>query len=214
MQQHIKKRNSVRWIVMSLFIVHSPLFISPVAAQSFTQRLQAPVAGSGTVTIHQDAAIDALVNGPALQPRRQNSNNATPAQQRPTQPTSQQHATEQQGNSQPQANAQQANAQQAAPDSVATGNARGAARRVVGYRIQAFVGGRTRADRQRAEQTGSALRALFPGQKIYVHFYSPRWICRMGNFRTYEEARAMLDEVIRAGYDSATIVRGRITVYN
>ena len=34
----------------------------------------------------------------------------------------------------------------------------------------------------------------------------------MGNFRTITEAKEMLDEVVRMGYDSATLVRGKITV--
>ena len=85
-------------------------------------------------------------------------------------------------------------------------------KKIVGYRIQAFVGGKTRADRQKAERTGEELRTIFPGQQVYVHFYSPRWICRMGNFRTLTEAKEVLDEVVKMGYDTATIVRGKITV--
>ena len=35
-------------------------------AQTFLERLQRPQKGQGTVTVHQDAAIDALVNGPKV----------------------------------------------------------------------------------------------------------------------------------------------------
>ena len=35
-------------------------------AQTFTQRIQKPVAGQGTVTIHQDSVIDRLVNNATL----------------------------------------------------------------------------------------------------------------------------------------------------
>ena len=56
------------------------------------------------------------------------------------------------------------------------------------------------------------IKALFPGVPVYVHFYSPRWICRMGNYRTYEEAHEVLDRVKRNGYQSAIIVKGKITV--
>lgn len=193
-------------IMSALLIIHCPLFISTVGAQTFTQRLQTPVTGGGRIVIHQDAAIDALVNGPET-PRRANNTSQGQRQGRDQQGNNNA-ATSQHGSQGQQA---AAGSQQQATDSVAQNNS-GRTRRIVGYRIQAFVGGKTRADRQRAEQTGNALRSLFPGQRVYVHFYSPRWICRMGNFRTYEEAKAMLDEVIRMGYDSATIVRGRITV--
>ncbi len=82
----------------------------------------------------------------------------------------------------------------------------------MGYRIQVYVGGKTRAAKQKAESTASAIKTLFPQHKVYVHFYSPRWICRMGNFRTLAEAKEVLDEVVRMGYDTATLVRGRVTV--
>ena len=36
----------------------------PLTAQTFTQRIQKTTAGEGTITIHQDTAIDELVNGP------------------------------------------------------------------------------------------------------------------------------------------------------
>jgi hypothetical protein len=56
--------------------------------------------------------------------------------------------------------------------------------KVTGYRVQAFAGGNSRNDRLKAEQTGNQLKVHFPEQPVYVHFYSPRWICRMGNFRS------------------------------
>jgi hypothetical protein len=87
------------------------------------------------------------------------------------------------------------------------------ASKVNGYRVQVFAGGNQRKDRLQAEQAGSKVKSHFPDQPIYVHFYSPRWICRMGNYRSYEEARQMLSEVKKLGYTSATIVKGKITVY-
>ena len=84
--------------------------------------------------------------------------------------------------------------------------------KVMGYRVQAFAGGNTRNDRQKAEAVGNAIKRRFPEQPIYVHFYSPRWICRVGNFRTYEEAHAMLLEIREMGYKQASIVKGKISV--
>lgn len=85
-------------------------------------------------------------------------------------------------------------------------------RKVTGYRVQAFAGGNTRQDRQRAQQIGDAIKMKFPDQPVYVHFYSPRWICRVGNFRSYQEARRVLSQVKAMGYGAATIVSGKITV--
>lgn len=84
--------------------------------------------------------------------------------------------------------------------------------KVDGYRVQVFAGGNTRNDKQQAERTGNDIKALFPTEPVYVHFYSPRWICRMGNYRTYEEAHSMLVEVKNAGYKQAAIVKGKISV--
>ena len=84
--------------------------------------------------------------------------------------------------------------------------------KVAGYRVQVFAGGNTRNDRMKAERIGSEIKSLFPGVPVYVHFYSPRWICRMGNYRTYEEAHAVLERVKNNGYQSAIIVKGKITV--
>jgi hypothetical protein len=84
--------------------------------------------------------------------------------------------------------------------------------KVTGYRVQAFAGGNSRQDKIKAQQIGNNLKMQFPDQPIYVHFYSPRWICRVGNYRSYEEADRMLRAVHKMGYKSASIVRGKITV--
>ena len=83
-----------------------------------------------------------------------------------------------------------------------------------GYRVQAFAGGNSRKDRQQAEQVGNQIKNNFPGVPVYVHFYSPRWICRVGNYRTYEEAHQMLLSLRKMGYSEAVVVKGKITVYD
>lgn len=87
------------------------------------------------------------------------------------------------------------------------------ARKITGYRVQAFAGGNTREDKQRAQQIGDAIKMKHPDQPVYVHFYTPRWICRVGNYRTYAEAANMLNAVKKMGYKGATIVKGKITVF-
>lgn len=87
------------------------------------------------------------------------------------------------------------------------------ARKITGYRVQAFAGGNTREDKQRAQQIGDAIKMKHPDQPVYVHFYTPRWICRVGNYRTYAEANNMLSAIKKMGYKGATIVKGKITVF-
>lgn len=85
-------------------------------------------------------------------------------------------------------------------------------RKVTGYRVQAYAGGNTRKDRQQAEQIGNTIKVAMPDQPVYVHFYSPRWICRVGNFRSYSEAQRVLRQIRKMGYKSACLVKGQITV--
>ena len=85
-------------------------------------------------------------------------------------------------------------------------------RKVDGYRVQAFAGGNSRDDRNKAQSIGNNIKQHFPSEPIYVHFYSPRWICRVGNYRSFAAASAMLKELKKLGYKSACIVKGKITV--
>lgn len=84
--------------------------------------------------------------------------------------------------------------------------------KVTGYRIQVFSGGNSRADREKANRIGDAIKVKYPDEPVYVHFYSPRWICRVGNYRSYDEARKMLANIKAMGYPQACIVKGKITV--
>jgi hypothetical protein len=84
--------------------------------------------------------------------------------------------------------------------------------KIDGYRVQAFTGGNTRNDRIKAEQIRDKLKVAFPDQPIYTHFYSPRWICRMGNYRTFSEANSYCKKLKAMGYKQACVVKGKITV--
>ena len=169
-------------------------------AQTYTQRIQQSRQGEGTVTIHQDAAIDKLVNGePATTPRP-----TPPAAPKPKQENKP---------AKPQTDTTQKHPTQTVVQNTDSTNLSPSGKRLyktTGYRVQVFAGGNTRADRQKAEQTGRALEMLFPGETVYVHFYSPRWICRIGNYLTYEEAKERMQEIRKLGYSAATIVKGKI----
>lgn len=85
-------------------------------------------------------------------------------------------------------------------------------KKVDGYRIQLFAGGNTREDRQKAEAIGKRAKSLFPNQPIYTHFYSPRWVCRMGNYENILDAQAALRKARQAGMKEACLIKGKITV--
>ena len=170
------------------------------AQTSFTDQLQQSKAGEGKVTVTQDKSIDELVNNPTKpapprsvsQPKATTTTTTTTTT--PTTPVPDYDIT---------------------PDTTAldlhTKVMKG--QKANGFRVQVFAGGNSRNDRLKAERTGEEMKSLFPYEPVYVHFYSPRWVCRIGNYRTYEEAHEVLSKVKQLGYMSAVIVKGKITVY-
>ena len=181
------------------------------AQTSFTQRLQQSKPGEGRVTVTQDKAITSLVDAaPSATPAQKPA--ATPAQK----PASRTDADKPDSRQQPaeERHPVVADNQPAAPDTTYVDMRKKVMRgyKVNGYRVQVFAGGNSRDARQKAERVGREINTLFPGEPVYVHFYSPRWICRMGNYRTYEEAHQTLNAVKKLGYKSAIIVKGKITV--
>jgi len=188
------------------------------AQSSFTQRLQQSKSGEGKITVTQDKAIDELVNGPqTVAPAKPKTNTNTTTQPKQTEKkekekdnntaTNQDKKTEQ-----PKVVVVEHHDSTTidAPEEIQKKVMKGV--KMAGYRVQVFAGGNTRNDRLKAERIGSEIKGLFPGVPVYVHFYSPRWICRIGNYRTYEEAHAVLQRVKSNGYQSAIIVKGKITV--
>ena len=181
-----------------------------VQAQTFLDRLKKPAKDKAVVTVTQDAAIDKLVNGDITA--------------KTTVVNKKEHAASTKKESAHSASTKKESAHSASttttpPASSSTieepdmsNKVMKNSYKVTGYRVQAFTGGNKRNDRQAAENVGNAIKRRFPEQPIYVHFYSPRWICRVGNFRTYEEAHAMLVEIREMGYKQASIVKGKISV--
>ena len=87
-------------------------------------------------------------------------------------------------------------------------------RKVSGFRVQIYSGGNKRVDRQEAERAGHKIKAAFPSQPVYVHFHSPRWICRVGNFHDKKKAQEFLKKVKLAGFPQATLISAIVTVRN
>lgn len=181
--------------------------VATANAQSFLDHLQDKQT-KGSVTVTQSKEIDDLVNGKQIAIPTTPATTTTPAT--PKTPTTPKPSTS--GNTTPKTTA----TTPSTTIDTATIDTRKKvmrnSRKVTGYRVQAYAGGNTRADRTKAQRVGNDIKSHFPNMPIYVHFYSPRWICRVGNFRTYEDAAEMLKEVKKLGYKSAVIVKGKVTV--
>ena len=203
--------NTKQYRIIKKVLVVLPFYVFTflpftVSAQTFTQRIQQQKSGNAALTIHQSDSIDELVNSAPLGP------SASPSAPAPVPSTS---AASPSASSKttvtPHSTAGDDENKEPAPVDLTKKIMRNAYK-VNGYRVQAFAGGNSRKDRQQAEQTGNSIKASFPDTPVYVHFYSPRWICRVGNYRTYEEAHQMLISLRKMGFSQATIVKGKITV--
>lgn len=67
-----------------------------------------------------------------------------------------------------------------------------------GWRIQIFSGNYQRESKNEAYSKEAQIKALFPELDTYVTFQTPFWKLRVGNFRTSEEAHAMLRQLEEA----------------
>ena len=58
----------------------------------------------------------------------------------------------------------------------------------VGYRIQIYAGGNTRYAKEEALKAAQYVKTKFPEIPVYTEFVAPRWVCRVGDYKTIEEA--------------------------
>ena len=199
--------------------------VTKLQAQSFLQHIQKKEAGKATVTVVQSHDIDELVDNADVsghkkvetkKPENTNTTNTTTHKpgkinnnKKDEHPANRNNIQHGEHNAHAENNAETEN------DAETIDTRRKLPKRsykVNGYRVQVLSGGNSRADKNRVQQAGNDVKAVFPELPVYVHFYSPRWICRVGNFRTYEEASHILTQLKKLGFKEACIVSGKITV--
>ncbi|GAE82148.1 SPOR domain-containing protein [Bacteroides reticulotermitis] len=82
-----------------------------------------------------------------------------------------------------------------------------------GFRIQAYAGNNTREAKSEAYQTASRIKGFFPELSIYTSFNPPRWLCRVGDFRSIEEADSMMRKLKATGvFKEVSIVKDQINI--
>ncbi len=175
-----------------LFSVLLFYVISIFAQSSYTERLQKNLEGKGTVSLHQSKAITDLVNGV--------SKAAVPKKETQTKP---------QVDSTKTVSQVEKDSTSVIPQ-VMTGKKV----RVNGYRIQVYSGGNSRNAKYEAQQMGRRVKSYFSDLSVYTHFVSPHWICRVGDFRTYEEANEVFQQLKQTNsFSEAVIVKSKVYVY-
>ena len=213
----------MKHLLLTLVLVIAGMTVAD--AQNFLQNLQQQQQGQGVVTVHEKSAIDSLVNNiqppaPVKKPenagKKENDNKEKKDDKSKTDSTKTE--TTKPDSTKTDGEREQTRVERRQPivDENAPVDTRKKVmkhgRHVNGFRIQVYRGGGTRDAKQKAQSVGNQLKNKFPGQPVYTHFYSPNWTVRMGNFKTQEEAVRMLRQVKSAGFGSATLVRGPITV--
>lgn len=205
-------------------------------AQSFTQHLQEKKQAKGSVTVTQSKEIEDLVNKADVSAAKQEQQHVT---KKPTEhadssktrheaqtphksetlkhepDSAKHHDAKEHHEAQPPKEKHEQTQPETKTEEPYVDTSKKVMRRsykVNGYRVQVFAGGNSRADKQKAQQAGNAVKRAMPDQPVYVHFYSPRWICRVGNYRSYQEANRVLMQVKKLGYRQACIVSGKINV--
>ena len=180
----------MKYTFLFILLVGSSLSLS--AQETFTDYLQKRIPGKGTVVLHQDITIQNRVNG--FMKKQPNTGGAT-EKNNSSKATERNDATaDTNGNTAP-------------------SNAKRKFTKVQGYRIQIYAGGNSRTARREAERAASECQAQFPEMAVYTHFLPPRWVCRVGDFRSYEEANAcMLQMREKNLFREATIVKSMVVI--
>ena len=136
--------------------------ISASAQVSIVEELQKERAGQGTVTIHQDAGISALLG------------------------------------------------------SIYVKGTNGVGPKILktrGYRVQVYAGNNSRVARKEATEVAEQVKMEFPELPVYAFFLPPRWLCRVGGFRSIEEADASMRRLKATGkFKEVSIVREQINI--
>lgn len=80
--------------------------------------------------------------------------------------------------------------------------------KVQGFRVQVFAGNNSQQARTEATQMAAKVKELFPDLEVYTQFVSPRWLCRVGDYRSIEEADAVMRQLKETGdFKELSIVR-------
>ena len=82
-----------------------------------------------------------------------------------------------------------------------------------GYRVQVYAGNNTRQAKTEAHNVAAKIKEFFPELPVYTPFYPPRWLCRVGDFRSIEEADAMMRKLKATGvFKEVSIVKDQINI--
>lgn len=145
-----------------LLLIGFVVGLSASAQTNIVGELQKDRTGQGTVTIHQDAGISALLGSVYVKSESE-----------------------------------------AAPKVLKSR----------GYRVQVYAGNNSRIARKEANDIANQIKVEFPELSVYAFFQPPRWLCRVGDYRSIEEADAAMRRLKATGkFKEVSIVREQINI--
>lgn len=91
------------------------------------------------------------------------------------------------------------------------GNLQRTQQKVSGFRVQVYAGNNSQKARSEAHRMAEKVKTLFPDMTVYSQFVSPRWLCRVGDYRSIEEADAVMRQLKATGeFKEVSIVRSLV----
>lgn len=82
-----------------------------------------------------------------------------------------------------------------------------------GFRVQVYAGNNSRQARNDANAVAEKVKEEFPNLPVYTYFQPPRWLCRVGDFKSIEEAHVAMRQLKASGtFKEVSIVREQINI--
>ena len=170
--------------------------LSAMAQTPFTQHVRTQRAGEGKVRIIQDSIIEKVVNQPMTGKTAKPDKTTGKADKTTTKPKDDT-ATHPDNAAAKHDNTEHENA-----DDNETNKHVGSAKTttMTAYRIQIFSGSNSHQDKQKAYDLAAKCKEKFPELSVYTKFVSPRWVCRVGDFKNLADAQNYASKIRAAHF--------------
>ena len=170
--------------------------LSAMAQTPFTQHVRTQRAGEGKVRIIQDSIIEKVVNQPMTGKTAKPGKTTGKTDKTTTKPkddTATHHDN---------AAAKHDNTEHENADDNDTNKHVGSAKTttMTAYRIQIFSGSNSHQDKQKAYDLAAKCKEKFPELSVYTKFVSPRWVCRVGDFKNLADAQNYASKIRAAHF--------------
>ena len=187
--------SDVKKLTLILLAVFA-ITLSAMAQTPFTQHVRTQRAGEGKVRIIQDSIIEKVVNQPMTGKTAKPGKTKGKTDKTTTKPkddTATHHDN---------AAAKHDHTEHENADDNETNKHVGSAKTttMTAYRIQIFSGSNSHQDKQKAYDLAAKCKEKFPELSVYTKFVSPRWVCRVGDFKNLADAQNYASKIRAAHF--------------